>query len=151
MNSGITLDYPRSIWTREVFSDLPEWVSKLIPTDLWDSSRNVRWSHTNLIRACVLAGTLRKDIKWGQVSFIQKHAKTFSLMFTSTEALAMQAFAKRIHVTEPSNTVRTALMNGMKLPHVEDGVMSCTRENELSYNEWQAILFQASKVSHRFK
>ena len=130
-----------------ISTDIPQWVFRLVPRVHYDRSRNKVWDRTSLLREAVFAGTSRvNEMKWPQTSYEQLGAVMVSFTFAFEEALLLEAFRKEICVTYPGSVLRTAIMLGLQLPLVADGVMSCTRKDLLTYSEIQEMLYIAERV-----
>ena len=95
----------------------------------------------DLLRDAAIAGTARRDIRMGQVSFYQPEtARPHVVLFhTLQEVELLMEFGAACWLSVPASILRTAIMCGLPLPRVEHGVMSPTRTEQFTHQELARI------------
>jgi len=113
---------------------LPYWVTDLLPEKVIFSKKIFK--KRQLLRMAAICGTSYGEIvRVGQVSFVQP-AKLWSIYFkTPKEARLMANFGHVCFLTKAASILRTAIMIGLGLPRIKDGVMSCTRKEAFTKTE----------------
>lgn len=126
----------RGLLTPTLTCTLPGWVANLLPEPpLRDK----------LLRAAAIRGTKRdkKDILLGQGAFETEGSIIVVLKFDSLEQLyGLLELGNWLLLTYPATILRTAIMLGLNLPHVEKGVVTCTRTEPLTKEEIENILME---------
>ncbi len=118
----------------QVGTMVPNWVTDILPHDGRDSQ---------IIKAACLVGTGLSDrVLIGQVSHMRATAVAFKIQ-TPKAAYALSDFARVCCLTVRASILRTAIMIGLELPRVGEGVMSCTRTEKLTEKEIYDLLEKA--------
>ena len=121
---------------------LPHWLISLLPTNgFWVDKQYI--SRRDLFWAAAINGAQRgAEAVVGQVSF--EDGFLVNVKFRSKREIElMHNFARSLYLSKPASVLRTAIMLGLKLPRVEEGVMSQIRAEKLTHAELREIWLSA--------
>jgi len=94
----------------------------------------------------MLSGLLVKEVKVGQVSVDWPAFRTNLQLESKGEVALFNAAAERWWLSIPASVLRTAILLGLPLPRIEEGVMSQTREEPFTEGELIAIRERAKWI-----
>ena len=113
---------------------LPHWLIDLLPTNgFWINKQYI--SRRDLFWAAAINGAQRgTEAVVGQVSF--EDGFLVNVKFRSEREIELiHNFARALYMSKPASALRTAIMLGLRLPRVEEGVMSQIRVEPFTHHE----------------
>jgi len=113
---------------------LPHWLITLLPTTgFWVDKQYI--SRRDLFWAAAINGAQRgKEAVVGQVSF--EDGFLVNVKFRSEREIELiHNFAQSLYMSKPASVLRTAIMLGLRLPRVEEGVISQIRTEKFTHRE----------------
>ena len=128
---------------RSVSTMLPKWVVDLLPPahESWQLPDGRCVSRRQFLAACAYHGCKRRrEALIGQVSVLIDSMELCCVKVDLRLARALYQLAQELYMSVPASILRTAIMLGLPLPRVEEGVMSCTRITPLTEREIIEIL-----------
>lgn len=126
---------------------ISNWVAQLLPKELRVNPRTIL-SVPQYLRFIACHGATRTDAcKIGQVSFLVADSKAYVLYLKEAkEAQLLQGVLTSLYMSKPASALRTAIMLGLELPYIEEGVISCTRTEPFTQDELYALYLKGRKV-----
>jgi hypothetical protein len=117
---------------------LPRWLVNLLPTSgFWIGKEYI--SRRDLFWAAAINGAQRGiEAVVGQVSF--ENGFLINVKFRSEREIELiHNFARSLYMSKPASVLRTAIMLGLRLPRVEEGIMSQIRTELFTHRELRDI------------
>ena len=117
---------------------LPRWLIDLLPVSgFWINKQYI--SRRELLWAAAINGAQRgAEAVVGQVSF--ESGFLVNVKFRSEREIELiRNFAQALYLSKPASVLRTAIMLGLRLPRVEEGVMSQIRTEKFTHRELRDI------------